>query len=100
VRFRHTCPPEPLSPQGVCSFERLFLCLMPEGLSVPVHAFHHPRFSFCQVRQSNTSSTARIPTSIILSSGSFVVMFWTHIPGLLSRFTRQLSLFPASRMIS
>ena len=34
------------------------------------------------------------------SSGSFVVMFCTHIPGRLRRLTSTLSLLPASRMIS
>ena len=80
-RFRNPGSPEPFGTVPVCILQ--------------IH-----KFSFCHARQSKTSSTARMPTSIILSSGSFVVIFWTHIPGRLKRLTSTLSLFPASRMIS
>ena len=68
--------------------------------SLSVSFLKRHRFSFCQVRQSKTSSTARIPTSIMSSSGSLVVIFWTQRPGWLRTFIKTLSVLPARRMIS
>ena len=60
----------------------------------------HTFSSFCHFLQSNTASTEAIPTSIISSSGSLVVIFCIQSPGLLSIFTNQLSYLPAKRINS
>ena len=76
--------------QFTCSFLICFLI---------GHSFYssslYPKFSLKYAFQSNTASTDAIPTSIISSSGSFVVSPCSQSPGLLKIHTIGFSLLPA-----